>query len=263
MKRTITLFLFGWWAMDPLAERHYWVSPYASCRDNPVRRLDPNGLDDIFSQTGIFQYRTKTGTSVLMDTGNGNLVNITDIDFRDNKDALKNIASHYMSKVDKNDFVFNVSDADDGAPEGVALSNDTGTNRYDIYINDNGKVNSTLGDCYDFENSAYHENRHRYDSKTHGGTLGETIAVLQETEHPSWNNVSMSYIHAQASYAAESFNNYIKEMKKNKKQYIHINRMHYVKMLNDAFMGLAHFALRNGFITTQNSLKDVICIGIK
>ena len=98
-----------------------------------------------------------------------------------------------MSMVDANAFVVNVSEITGQVPANAALSNSQGTNKYDIYINDKGKVNSALGDCYNFENSAYHENRHRYDSNTHGGTLGEVEAVLQETEHPSWNNVSMNH----------------------------------------------------------------------
>lgn len=32
--------------MDPLAEKHYDISPYAYCSGNPVNRIDPDGRDD-------------------------------------------------------------------------------------------------------------------------------------------------------------------------------------------------------------------------
>ena len=34
----------AWLTIDPLAEKDYSVSPYAFCRNNPVRLVDPNGM---------------------------------------------------------------------------------------------------------------------------------------------------------------------------------------------------------------------------
>ena len=36
----------SWTAIDPLAEKYYAVSPYAYCHDNPIVRVDPNGMID-------------------------------------------------------------------------------------------------------------------------------------------------------------------------------------------------------------------------
>jgi len=33
--------------MDPLAEKYYEMSPYAWCGNNPINRIDPNGMDTI------------------------------------------------------------------------------------------------------------------------------------------------------------------------------------------------------------------------
>ncbi|HLO85022.1 MAG TPA: RHS repeat-associated core domain-containing protein, partial [Nostocaceae cyanobacterium] len=43
--------------IDPLAEKHYSISPYAYCGGNPVNRIDPNGMDWFQnSQTGAVVY---------------------------------------------------------------------------------------------------------------------------------------------------------------------------------------------------------------
>lgn len=45
--------------MDPLCEKHYNISPYAWCGNNPLNRIDPNGMDD-------YRYDDKTGEFHLM-----------------------------------------------------------------------------------------------------------------------------------------------------------------------------------------------------
>ena len=34
-------------SVDPLAENHYDVSPYAYCMNNPINNIDPLGLDTV------------------------------------------------------------------------------------------------------------------------------------------------------------------------------------------------------------------------
>jgi hypothetical protein len=34
-----------WMTTDPLAEKYYSISPYAYCANNPVKYIDPNGMD--------------------------------------------------------------------------------------------------------------------------------------------------------------------------------------------------------------------------
>jgi len=47
-----------WLSPDPLAEKYPWISPYAFCFNNPVRFVDPNGMD-------VYRYDDKTGNLVL------------------------------------------------------------------------------------------------------------------------------------------------------------------------------------------------------
>lgn len=44
--------LLTWNAIDPLCEEYYGVSPYVYCKDNPIKYLDPNGLDGLISIYG-------------------------------------------------------------------------------------------------------------------------------------------------------------------------------------------------------------------
>jgi RHS repeat-associated protein len=41
-----------WTGLDPLAEKHYNISPYVYCADNPIRLIDPNGKDWVHSDKG-------------------------------------------------------------------------------------------------------------------------------------------------------------------------------------------------------------------
>ena len=37
--------LARWTTLDPLAEKYYSISPYAFCNNNPVKYVDPDGMD--------------------------------------------------------------------------------------------------------------------------------------------------------------------------------------------------------------------------
>ena len=48
--------LARWDRMDPLCEKYYSISPYAYCGNNPVKRIDPNGLDWYQDENGYLQW---------------------------------------------------------------------------------------------------------------------------------------------------------------------------------------------------------------
>jgi RHS repeat-associated protein len=78
-----------WFVQDPLCEKYYWVTPYAYCMNNPIRFIDPNGMDvyryddktgdmilhqrndDKFDQVGKFKYDKKTGEYTLQTNKKG------------------------------------------------------------------------------------------------------------------------------------------------------------------------------------------------
>ena len=58
-----------WDRMDPLCEKYYDVSPYAFCHNNPTNRVDLDGNDDYFSNTGRFLYTKGTGANIYIQQG--------------------------------------------------------------------------------------------------------------------------------------------------------------------------------------------------
>jgi len=40
-----------WNQLDPMVANYYWLSPYNYCNDNPIKYLDPNGMQ--FKDTTI------------------------------------------------------------------------------------------------------------------------------------------------------------------------------------------------------------------
>lgn len=76
-------------SIDPHCEKYYSITPYAYCFNNPVRFIDPNGMDiyryddktgkfilakptdDKFDQVGKFKYDKKTREYILQTNKNG------------------------------------------------------------------------------------------------------------------------------------------------------------------------------------------------
>ncbi len=50
--------LLTWNGIDPLCENYYNISPYAYCANNPVSRIDPNGLDWYQDEFGHLQWNS-------------------------------------------------------------------------------------------------------------------------------------------------------------------------------------------------------------
>ena len=246
--------LARWMVPDPLAEKYYSVSPYAYCHDNPINAIDPDGRDDFFDENGKFIKKTKTGDNIMVKSGSDKYVNFASVDFGKRHGALIGIGSHYLSQVD-NDFSLNVERTGGCNPLSAGLANIEGTGKYIILIDQDGKVNPEYGIASNFTSSLYHETRHRYDKSTLLKNIGEVNAILLQTKHPSWDNVTMSFAHSQASYAAMQLNKAYGNKPYDK------STDDYIKQLNNAFMGICTFLIESNMITVSNTINEVIVYG--
>ena len=163
---------------------------------------------------------------------------------------LTNVAAHYLRMSDKQSFEINIDEREASFPSGAAFYNLTGTEKYGVVLQ-NGKINEVLDDKYIFESITFHESLHRYDSKTHGGTIGEVEAIISQTNHKSWNNVPESYRQSQASYASSSLTRAIPKLSKSQID-------NYINRLNDAFIGTATYSFENNTVNFTFNLPEVI-----
>ncbi len=245
-----------WMCMDPLAEKYYDVSPYVYCKNNPVNRIDPDGMDDYFSNLGIFQKHTDEGDAILVQARGNKYVNINEIDFSNQTKTLINIGTYYLSQLDNN-FLLYVEKTGGSNPLSAGMATEQGTNKYYLMIDAAGKVNNEYGNASNLLNSFYHETKHRYDKTTWGGGLGEVNAIIMQTEHKSWDKVSNNFAQSQASYAAGKLN-------------VALNReitsselSSYINQLNTGFAGIAIFTIENGTVTVTNQLNEIKVYGIQ
>ena len=103
-------------SVDPLAEKYPDISPYVYCHDNPVNKIDPDGMDDYFNELGAFVSRIGSGSKVMIKSGESYIC-INDIDFSNNIKVIENIGIHYLSKSDKDKFTLRVSNTSNDIPK--------------------------------------------------------------------------------------------------------------------------------------------------
>ncbi len=57
--------LTGWLSVDPMADKYPGISPYAYCAWNPVKLIDPNGMDTlVFSHNGYYEKKLTGGDNI-------------------------------------------------------------------------------------------------------------------------------------------------------------------------------------------------------
>ena len=55
---------------DAMFEKYFWMTPYAYCANNPVKYVDPTGMDTlVFSQNGYFEKKLPGGNNIGMIKG--------------------------------------------------------------------------------------------------------------------------------------------------------------------------------------------------
>ena len=58
--------ILQWDRLDPLADKYHPVSPYVYCHDNSINRIDPDGNDDYYTNSGVFLYSDNKPTDFII-----------------------------------------------------------------------------------------------------------------------------------------------------------------------------------------------------
>jgi RHS repeat-associated protein len=158
-----------WFVQDLLQEKYYSVSPYIYCMNNPLRFIDPNGMDvyryddktgdmilhqrndDNFDQIGKFKYDKKTGEYTLKTNKKGEAKTKIDkiekgilsdgINFKENNNVIDVGGAGQATVAGVENFLLDFSNMIDKELGGYYLSNKGSEDISHIYVG-NFKNNS-------------------------------------------------------------------------------------------------------------------------
>jgi hypothetical protein len=139
-----------WMNIDPLAEKYYSLSPYVYCANNPIRYIDPNGMEIKDPDKIVENYKKQLNQSITdINTyvKNGTIsAEIGEMLIGVNKSALSEI-----SALEKSDQVYNVFSDKSYSDSGVSYDKATGEVKVGLDTNDKGVIYHELGHAYQYE----------------------------------------------------------------------------------------------------------------
>ena len=201
-----------WDRVDPLSEKYYDVSPYVYCHNNPTNRVDLDGNDDYFSNTGRFLYTKGTGANIYIQQGKS-FSNFKNFDLRNmaNRQMGANVVGHYAHVVgaDRNyngkNGIIGISTLHITDKEAGVLG---GTKNGNIYIKySNGYFNEELYNKYNLMGVLIHEKNHKKDQQTGIYPSNKPIPnshhariIINEMSSDNFPNCSEKYQDGQMGY---------------------------------------------------------------
>ena len=199
--------------MDPHAENRYHISLYAWCSNNPINRIDLDGLDDEFDKEGRYLRHKDNGTDfVMVQNANGEFQNITEFSYCEedlaNRAMLSNVMTYYGKQVGL-DQTLDVCDVEH---EGAIAATDIDSDYRQVYIAvTNGNISLEANTSNNIMNSLEHEKDHV--EKGISGSMAEVYAIQRQISHSTWANTTPEFKGGIVNYLISNANNAIKTKK--------------------------------------------------
>ena len=180
----------GYWnGVDAMSDKNISIGQYTYCHDNPINKFDLDGNDDYFSKYGTFLYSQGNGANIFIQQGKSfALFQRFNLRSWNNLKVAARIVGHYARiagvKYSQNGGVGNVgiSTLHHTDSQGIILAKTVGQ---DILIKmKNGKLNETMYNIFNLENTIWHENKHKTDRRDLTPKIHMNIIcnqILQET----------------------------------------------------------------------------------
>jgi RHS repeat-associated protein len=204
---------------DPLFEKYPNISPYAYCANNPLKYIDPTGMeiDDYFDLEGNYlgSDNAKTDNVRIIDRATWDANKMVNEDASESiHHKTGNIESVALSESDMNtqqqlsvyqhynptDLPLQASNDDPGNKWGMSFSRKEGKLSINIRLEGN-KNNKVSDNANEIINLFSHEKQHYSDFKTMGANAfiswsensREQSAIKTQMQHPSWGKTRPSF----------------------------------------------------------------------
>ena len=183
-----------WDRMDQLSEDKPWQSPYLFCSGNPVNRIDPDGKDDFFDNSGKFIRSTTTRTNNIYVIDGTTKTLLSNYKFNSNRSMMR-VVFHYAQKI--GGFDSNVTVGVDsrtnfnGENIQQLFAYSTQDNKHIRMVTNNGHFNENMNNISNMKSTIKHEQVHT--QLTESYNLEEIRVLIEQINDPSFKNVTEKY----------------------------------------------------------------------
>ena len=204
-----------WMSTDPMEKNMPYSSTYTYCHNNPINRIDENGLADYFSTSGIFIRSDGNNKDpyIYIQTRKGNVI-LSDYNFGNYKSGglrkMMRIVYHYAKKTGATQHATTIG-VDASTPKG------TDSNTLAYTLNDKiirvlvkkGFFNKELSQIYNMSSTLSHESFH---TQIRGKSREEEIQVImRQMQAPEFKKTTASFKEGTAGYLQKELQKLYKE----------------------------------------------------
>ena len=212
--------LTGWLSVDPLADKYPGISPYAYCAWNPVKLVDPDGMeiDDYFSKEGKYlgTDNAKTDNIRIINESRWNELSENGvIDHADGYDNSENFSSAHTKMSQESQLevyqhynptkcqLFATSSKHNPSQYGMITTTKGKKSKIGIYLEANYKGIAVSDHANEITSMFVHEEQHAKDHIIKNFVFDyeyECSALLTQFNHSSWLKCRTAFRHGVTNY---------------------------------------------------------------